>query len=67
MTEDIAEVAQALAEYDAVVAACPANRQHLGEKPCPKCKATWDEGCWEEARAAYALIHRVRQHLGTTR
>jgi hypothetical protein len=57
------EIAASLAEYDAVVAACPANRQHLGEKPCPKCGSERNEGCREENRAAYAFIAAVRAAL----
>lgn len=53
----------ALGEYDAVVAACPAKRMHLGERACPKCKAMSDEGCREEGRAAYAFICKVRAAL----
>lgn len=56
----------ALAEYDAVSAACPANKQFLGEKLCPKCGAGPSEGCREDARAAYRFIQSVRTIIGET-
>jgi hypothetical protein len=57
---------EALAEYDAVVAACPANKTHLGDNPCPKCKAERTEGCRSESRAAFAFIQQARQALAST-
>jgi len=58
-----ASLSEALASYDAVVRACPANKTFLGEKPCPKCGAMSNEGCREENRAAYGYIQETRTAL----
>lgn len=61
---DVIEALQnGIAEYDAVVKVCPANKTFLGEKLCPKCKAGPDEGCREEIRASFTFISNARARL----
>lgn len=61
---DLVEVLRdELANYDAVVKACPANKTFLGEKPCPKCKAESNEGCREEIRACFSFLSNARAAL----
>lgn len=40
-----------VAELRKAQSECLANRTYLGTAPCPKCKATRDEGCRIEGRA----------------
>lgn len=59
-------LADCLARYDEVVKACPANKTFLGERPCPKCGASSQEGCREENRAAFSFISNARATLAET-
>ena len=63
VSQVLSEAEEGIAAYDAVVRACPANKQFLGDRLCPKCKAGPDEGCREENRAAYAFVSNMRAAL----
>lgn len=52
-----------LANYDAVVKSCPANKMFLGDKACPKCKAESNEGCREKIRACFSFLSNARAAL----
>lgn len=60
-----AGLVEALAEYDAKMAECPINngKRYDPEKPCPRCRATVNEGCGVDGSASYAFIKRIRTAL----
>ncbi len=59
----IADVLAAIAEYDAVVRDCPANRYHLGDQKCPKCGAMASDDCWPSNRAADRFVRAIKDML----
>ena len=60
---DVARIAAAMAEYDAVVADCPANKRHLGSQKCPKCGASASNDCWPSNRAADRFVAHIKDML----
>lgn len=61
---DVAKIAAALAAYDAAAAECPLSKRRIpGHVPCPRCKATGNEGCGVEGLASARFIAAVRAHL----
>ena len=53
----------AMAAYDATIKACPANKQFLGDKLCPKCGAGPSEGCRRQISATFAVTEAARAAL----
>ena len=52
---------EALASLDQAEKDCPANRSHLGDKPCPKCRATTSDSCREQDIAARGVVTAARK------
>lgn len=59
------QIALGLAAIDVEVNACPANKQFLGDRPCPKCRAERDEGCRREGVATNRFVQDMRAALST--
>ena len=57
---DKAGLVAALATYDVAAVDCPARKRHLGDTPCPKCRAGTSDGCGLEIGAAYAFVDAIR-------
>lgn len=55
-----------LANIDKVNAECPANRQRLGDKLCPTCKAGPSEGCRRDVLAMLQMVHNLRAALSNS-
>lgn len=51
----------ALAARKSVLDGCPANKAHLGDKPCPKCGAGTSGPCWEGVRADAIFVDSIKE------
>jgi len=64
---EVAEIARALAAYDASIAKCPVSKPRFDPRnACPLCHATSQESCGRAGGAGYELAEAVRQHLLST-
>ena len=59
MIEDKIKVA--LAERKAKLDQCPARKGHLGDKLCPKCRATTAGPCWLNVEADAAFVDEIKE------
>lgn len=58
------QIAKALAKRDKEASTCPADKQHLGDKDCPKCGASSAGPCWIKHNADGAFVEAVRASIG---
>lgn len=55
------KIRAALAERKAKLDQCPANKRSLGDEPCPMCRATSSDPCWENVRADAAFVDTMKE------
>lgn len=59
----IADLRAAVEKHALAERECPANKTHLGDKRCPKCGASSNEGCGPGNQAAWETVQAARAYL----